>query len=95
MVLFIRRGIIEITEETIRKMGEYLIVYSGQFSTKFPQNIQRIALRKLIMLNNSLNLSDLAIPPAIGRRILNPFRYYRIAGRNVVVKTCAELDGRG
>ena len=38
-------------------------VYSQQFSKKFPVDIQRIALRKLIMINNSNKISDLLVPP--------------------------------
>ena len=34
------------------------------FSKKLPQSIQRIALRKLIMIDNAETLNDLRIPPA-------------------------------
>jgi len=39
-------------------------VFSGRFSRKLPQNIQRIAERKLIMLHHSTSLNDLRIPPS-------------------------------
>jgi len=39
-------------------------VFAGQFSKRLPQNIQRIAERKLIMLHRSANLNDLRIPPS-------------------------------
>ena len=39
-------------------------VFHGQFSKKLPQNIQRTAERKLIMLDNAQTLNDLRIPPA-------------------------------
>lgn len=39
-------------------------VYHQEFSKKLPQSIQRVALRKLIMLDNANNLNDLRIPPA-------------------------------
>ena len=39
-------------------------VFNGQFSKKLPQDIQRIAERKLIMLHHSANLNDLQIPPS-------------------------------
>lgn len=39
-------------------------IYSQRFSKKLPQSIQRIALRKLIMIDNAQNLEDLRIPPA-------------------------------
>lgn len=38
-------------------------VFNGEFSTSLPQSIQKTALRKLIMLNNSETLNDLRIPP--------------------------------
>ena len=39
-------------------------VYQQQFSKKLPQSIQRMALRKLIMLDNAETLADLRVPPA-------------------------------
>lgn len=39
-------------------------VFSGRFSKKLPQDIQRLAERKLIMLHFSASLDDLRIPPA-------------------------------
>ncbi len=39
-------------------------VFKGQFSKKLPQNIQRIAERKLIMLHKAANIHDLKVPPA-------------------------------
>ena len=38
-------------------------IYLQIFSKKLPQNIQHIALRKLIMINNAKNIDDLKIPP--------------------------------
>ncbi|MDR0908694.1 MAG: type II toxin-antitoxin system RelE/ParE family toxin [Spirochaetaceae bacterium] len=40
------------------------LIWQGIFSLKLPHDIQRIALRKLIMLHKSLNLKDLQIPPS-------------------------------
>ena len=40
------------------------LVYQQVFSTKLPVDIQGVALRKLIMINNSENLIDLRVPPA-------------------------------
>ena len=37
---------------------------NGLFSRKLPQDIQRIAARKLKMLNDAAELYDLRIPPA-------------------------------
>ena len=39
-------------------------VYNQQFSRKLPSTIQRIALRKLIMINGAETLIDLRVPPA-------------------------------
>lgn len=39
-------------------------VYNQHFSKILPHNIQAVALRKLIMINNAKNLNDLRIPPA-------------------------------
>ena len=39
-------------------------VYNQIFSKKLPHDIQGIALRKLIMINNAKTLEDLKVPPA-------------------------------
>ena len=39
-------------------------VYHQQFSRKLPQAIQKVALRKLIMIDNAEGLEDLKVPPA-------------------------------
>ncbi len=39
-------------------------VFNQMFSKKLPQDIQRVALRKLIMIDNAKGLEDLKIPPA-------------------------------
>ena len=39
-------------------------VWDGEFSSKLQNEIQRIARRKLRMINNSQNINDLRIPPA-------------------------------
>ena len=39
-------------------------IYNQTFSKKLPQSIQRMALRKLIMIDNAQSLEDLRIPPA-------------------------------
>ena len=39
-------------------------VWKGEFSSKLPNEIQRIARRKLRMLNNAQTISDLRIPPS-------------------------------
>ncbi len=39
-------------------------IYNQTFLKKVPQSIQRIALRKLIMIDNAHSLEDLRVPPA-------------------------------
>ena len=39
-------------------------IYNGNFSKKMPESIQRIALRKLMMIDAANNLNDLRVPPA-------------------------------
>lgn len=38
-------------------------VYNQIFSRMLPSNIQRIALRKLIMIDNAISIKDLRMPP--------------------------------
>jgi len=44
------------------KDKETKIIFSGEFSKKFPQNIQERALFRLEMLDNAANINDLRIP---------------------------------
>lgn len=46
------------------KNAETEKIYHRQRSRKLPPDIQPIALRKLRMINNAVNLNDLRIPPA-------------------------------
>ena len=39
-------------------------IYHQEFSKKIPTNIQKVALRKLMMINVAEKLSDLKAPPA-------------------------------
>ncbi|WP_371851285.1 type II toxin-antitoxin system RelE/ParE family toxin [Companilactobacillus formosensis] len=43
---------------------ETRMVYYQCFSKKFQKSIQKIALRKLIMIDNAANINDLRVPPA-------------------------------
>jgi len=38
-------------------------IFNRQFSSKLPQNIQRVARKKLVILDAALRLNDLRIPP--------------------------------
>jgi len=46
------------------KDAEAAKIYARQRSKKMPTDIQQVALRKMRMLNNAVNLNDLRIPPA-------------------------------
>ncbi len=79
-------------------------IYNQQFSRKLHQSIQRIALRKLIMLDNATCLNDLRIPPSNhleqlqgdrqGRCSIRINKQYRICftvvGMNDFVDVCIE-----
>ena len=39
-------------------------IYQRQHSRKLPSDIQQVALRKLRMINNSISINDLRVPPA-------------------------------
>ena len=39
-------------------------IFNGNVSEKLPQNIQKLAMRKLWMIDASTNINDLRIPPA-------------------------------
>ncbi len=38
-------------------------IYNQRFSRKLPHDIQQIALRKLIMIDNAQSVEDLRVPP--------------------------------
>ncbi len=38
-------------------------VWNREFAKRLPQDIQRVAYRKLVMLHRSKNINDLRIPP--------------------------------
>jgi len=46
------------------KSNETAKIFNRQFSRKLPQSIQKIAFRKLRMLNRSSTLNDLKVPLA-------------------------------
>ena len=39
-------------------------IWQGELVTRLPNEIQEVARRKLRMINNSLNINDLRIPPS-------------------------------
>nr|NJM04672.1 hypothetical protein [Desulfobacula sp.] len=46
------------------KCKETEFIFHGLFSKKLPQDIQRLAERKLIMLHRASRINDLGVPPA-------------------------------
>jgi proteic killer suppression protein len=46
------------------KDAETQRIYQRERSRKLPSDIQQVALRKLRMINNAININDLRIPPA-------------------------------
>ena len=55
-------------------------IFGGRFSPKLPQAIQRVALRKLAMIDAAAGLIDLRLPPANRLEVLHGDR----AGRHSV-----------
>lgn len=45
------------------KSEEAAKIWAGEISRKLPQDIQRVALRKLIVLNAATDITDLRTPP--------------------------------
>lgn len=69
-------------------------VYNQQFSKKIPQSIQKIALRKLIMIDNAQSLEDLKIPPANRLEKLEGDRDGQYSIRiNDQYRICFKVDG--
>ena len=69
-------------------------VFNQTFSKELPQSIQRIALRKLIMINNAAGLEDLRIPPANHLESLQRNREGEYSIRiNAQYLICFEIEG--
>ena len=39
-------------------------IFNREYSLKLPSDIQRVALRKLLMIDSALTINDLRVPPA-------------------------------
>ena len=46
------------------KCKETQKIYQREFSKKLPQEMQRVAYKKLLMLEASIDMNDLKMPPA-------------------------------
>lgn len=55
-------------------------IWNGMVSKKLPEEIQNVARRKLRMINNSISVNDLRVPPANRLEKLkgNLIQYYSI-----------------
>jgi proteic killer suppression protein len=56
------------------KDKETELIWNEKFSKKLPMDIQRIALRKLIMINHAISLFDLKMPPSNNLEKLHGYR---------------------
>jgi len=69
-------------------------VFNQIFSRKLPQDIQKIALRKLIMINNAGCLEDLKVPPSNRLEALSGKRQGQYSIRiNDQFRICFKEDG--
>ena len=69
-------------------------VYNQIFSKKLPQNIQKVALRKLIMIDNAGCLEDLKVPPANRLELLSGNREGQYSIRiNDQYRICFQAEG--
>ena len=69
-------------------------VYNQIFSKKLLQSIQRIALRKLIMIDDAGCLEDLRVPPANQLELLKGNRAGQYSIRiNDQYRICFNVDG--
>ena len=71
-------------------------IFNGQFSKKLPQDIQRVAERKLIMLHRAAILNDLRVPPSNRLEALTGNRKGRYSIRiNAQWRICFEWRADG
>ena len=69
-------------------------LYNQQFSKKLPHDIQRIALRKLIMIDNAEKVEDLRVPPGNHLESLHGDREGQFSVRiNDQFRICFTVDG--
>ena len=70
-------------------------IYNQVFSKKLPHDIQRVALRKLIMIDNAGCLEDLRVPPANRLEALHGDREGQYSIRiNDQYRICFSLEGK-
>ena len=70
-------------------------VYNQIFSKKLPHDIQRVALRKLILMDNAGCLEDLRVPPANHLEALQGNREGQYSIRvNDQYRICFKIEGK-
>ena len=70
-------------------------IYNQIFSKKLPHNIQRIALRKLILIDNAGCLEDLRVPPGNRLEPLSGDREGKYSIRiNDQYRICFSIEGK-
>ena len=70
-------------------------VYNQIFSKKLPGDIQRIALRKMILINNAGSLEDLKVPPGNRLESLHGDREGQYSIRiNDQYRICFSVEGK-
>lgn len=69
-------------------------IYNQIFSKKLPHSIQKVALRKLVMIDNAQSVNDLRVPPANHLELLQGDRegQYSI-GINGQYRICFSVEG--
>ncbi len=69
-------------------------IYNQSFSKRLPHDIQHIALRKLIMIDNAHSLDDLKVPPSNHLEKLSGDRAGQYSIRiNDRFRICFKTDG--
>lgn len=69
-------------------------IFRQEFSRKLPQTIQRVALRKLLMIDAAETLNDLRVPPANHLEALNGDRTGQFSIRiNAQYRICFIWNG--
>jgi proteic killer suppression protein len=71
-------------------------IYKREFSKKFPLDIQKVAYRKLLMIESAIDIQDLKIPPANRLEKLKGDRKGQYSIRiNKQFRVCFKWDTRG
>lgn len=69
-------------------------IYNQIFSKKLPESIQKVALRKLIMIDNAESMEDLKVPPNNHLEALSGDRKGQYSIRiNNQYRICFEVSG--